>query len=172
MPVKLKVAGEWQRATAKVKVAGEWQAAQTWVKSGGAWSRVGVQDWDLGSSIATPAGITFDGTKFYVTDTGSSKSVNIYDASGVYESQFSLPTAITRPRGITWDGSHLYIVDSIDHKAYAFSSSGVHQPSSDFDFHGDNRNASGITWDGSYFHVLDEIDNKVYVYDADGNHVG
>ena len=174
MPMKVKIAGAWQRATAKVKLAGEWESAQTWVKAGGAWSRVGVQDWDLHSDNHGPRGITWDGTYFYVVDWIDLKvHVYVYDRDGNHQSDrsFDLDFSNSNPVDIASDGTYVYVVNRAytgpNDRVYAYRGGSFRTTRSFFLY---NRYPRGIASDGTYLYVADSVDRKVYVYDADGNH--
>ena len=91
MPLKVKIDGTWQAATAKVKVAGIWKAAHSWTKVSGTWRR-DAQDWDLATGNTSARGITWAGAYFYVADHGDDK-VYVYDASMGTTSQTVVSTS-------------------------------------------------------------------------------
>ena len=80
MPLKVKIDGTWQAATAKVKVAETWKAAHSWTKVSGTWQR-DAQDFDLARGNTSAFGIAWDGAYFYVVD-GVDDKVYVYDADG------------------------------------------------------------------------------------------
>ena len=99
MPLKVKIDGTWQAATAKVKVAGTWKASHSWTKVSGTWRR-DARDFDLAAG-SNPRGIAWDGAYFYVVDPFDIK-VYVYDADGNYQSDrdFDLATGHSYASGI------------------------------------------------------------------------
>jgi|GEM_PF-2738431 len=123
------------------------------------------------SGNASPVGITWDGTYFWITDSTDAE-VYRYNSDGSYSS-FSFDTAATGNTaltGITWDGTYFWITDSADAEVYRYNANGTYSSFS-FDTNGSgNGNALGITWDGTYFWVTDNTDDEVYRYNANGTY--
>ena len=82
-----------------------------------------------------PAGITWDGTYFWVIG-GNSGSVYKYNASGVYQSvSFSVASEETSPRGISFDGTNLWVIGYSTDSAYKYADVNGISPDTSFGAH-------------------------------------
>ena len=128
------------------------------------------QDFDLTTANAEATGVAWDGTHYYVLDSGDTY-VYAYSASGVYSStqSFDLDSANGTPQGITWDGSYLRVADYNDAKVYAYTNSGTYTSGSNFDLIS-YLDPAGIAWDGTNYYILDSTITYVYVYSSSGTY--
>ena len=141
-------------------------------------ARFTSREFDI-SAVTNPAGITSDGSRFYIADAALDK-VFVYTIAGSRRSaeDFDLPSTFRSPVGITYGGGYLWIIDNGSDRVFRYSTSGAHLSGADFDLAADNRSASGIGYGsiagllGPYFFVSDSVDGKIYVYDSLGNYVG
>lgn len=116
-----------------------------------------------------PAGITTNGTYFWVTDDARDE-VNRHSMTGEFIDRFTLPAEITNPLGITTNGTYLWITDSMDSHVYSFDMSGT---SVGLNFSTSVYGGShGITNNGTYFWIVDYADKYVYRYLMNGTYSG
>ena len=132
------------------------------------------RDFDLDSVNYKSAGITTDGTHFYVVNTDdrfdvTQSKVYVYTMSGTHVPTKDFDVAILHLNGITTDGTYLYIVSHNRDRVYVYTKSGTQVRW--FKLNSANNIALGLTTDGTYLYVTQNNPSKVYVYTMSGTYV-
>jgi hypothetical protein len=117
---------------------------------------------------AVSKSITWDGTYFWVAATDN--YVYKFNASGVFQSNFSVSSQTSNPQGIVWDGSHLWVVGYSQQALFKYNTSGVYQNVSISI--SQNTGPRDVAWDGTHFYVLNNSTARVYKYSAAGSYIG
>jgi hypothetical protein len=120
----------------------------------------------IGSAVGKS--ITWDGTYFWVL--ASDNYVYKFNASGVYQSNFSVSSQTNNPQGIVWDGSHLWVVGYTQQALFKYNTSGAYQSVSISV--SQNTSPRDVSWDGTHFYVINNSTAIVYKYNASGSYIG
>lgn len=112
-----------------------------------------------------PAGITWNGTHYFVLDR-LQDIVFVYSSVGAYiGSSFSLSPYASNPYGITWDGNSFFIVDVANLEVYNFDSDGVYVETFDIDIP-QIATPRGITSNSTHFLITDAGKDEVILFDS------
>ena len=133
----------------------------------------GVHFDTAGSGAASPQGITWNGTYFWIADFSDSR-IYRYNANGTY-SGFSFSTAgagAGNISSITWNGTYFWVTDFLDDEVYRFNANGTYSGFSFDTAASGNTRPYGITWDGTYFWIMNDSTGRVYRHNANGGYSG
>ncbi len=118
---------------------------------------------DVSSEDTSPAGITWDGTNFWVAGFVN-KEVFKYTSAGVYTSTyFDVSSEDTSPAGITWDGTYFLVTGETTKEVYKYTAAGVYT-GEHFDVGDEDTIPFGICWDGIHLWVVGNDSKEVYKY--------
>ncbi|KKL49532.1 hypothetical protein LCGC14_2314590 [marine sediment metagenome] len=124
---------------------------------------------DTSGEISQEKGICWDGTFFWIVDSGN-RRVYKYTAAGAYASvNFDISGEISAAAadGICWDGTYFWVLSTVENSIFKYNASGTYQ-SSYIDTSGESAGARGVTWDGTYFWVTETTNERINRYTAAG----
>ena len=124
------------------------------------------------AQVNQPAGITWDGSFFWVVDRGSTNSVFKYNALGVYQNvSFSVGNQGTNPTDIVWDGSFFWVINNAASpykRVSKYNASGVYQ-NVFWEYNAvTTMDGEGLTWDGTFFYVVGNATDTIRKFNAAG----
>ena len=124
------------------------------------------------AQVNQPAGITWDGSFFWVVDRGSTNSVFKYNALGVYQNvSFSVGNQGTNPTDIVWDGSFFWVINNAASpykRVSKYNASGVYQ-NVFWEYNSvTTMEGQGLAWDGTFFYVIGNSTDTIRKFNAAG----
>ena len=124
------------------------------------------------AQVNQPAGITWDGSFFWVVDRGSTNSVFKYNALGVYQNvSFSVGNQGTDPTGIVWDGSFFWVINNAASpykRVSKYNASGVYQ-NVFWEYNAvTTMDGEDLAWDGTFFYVVGNATDTIRKFNAAG----
>lgn len=124
------------------------------------------------AQVNQPAGITWDGSFFWVVDRGSTNSVFKYNAQGVYQNvSFVVGNQGTDPTGIVWDGSFFWVINNAASpykRVSKYNASGVYQ-NVFWEYNAvTTMDGEDLAWDGTFFYVVGNATDTIRKFNAAG----
>lgn len=158
-------------------------------ETGGVWLRAGVIETDtslypksvpvpaftgLTHSIASHSGtaqdVTWDGTHFWLLDSGTNR-VSKWNADWSYAGfDFSVVTQEKNAAGLVFADGHLWVSGGYTDKAYKYTLAGAYTGVSINMSH--SANPRGLAFDGSYLYMCDSTSKAIHKYTLAGAYQG
>ena len=117
------------------------------------------------SGLASPQGVTWDGTQLIVVDLSGDELWTVADVTqpGNAVNRGSFPSGLAGPQGVTWDGTQLIVVDNTSDELWTVAD--VTQPGNAVNrgsFPSGLTSPQGVTWDGTQLIVVDNTGDELW----------